>query len=108
MNGYFVQWVCSYLSCISQVVVVGGEESSTLPIIFEVPQGPLLLLIFINEVVHQVSPGSSISLFADDIALYRSSLSDADYSILQRDVSPYSQPSDATCLGARNCLHQLF
>ena len=85
---YIVQWIRSYLTCRSQVVVIGGEQSSSLPA--GVPQGsvlgPLLFLIFINEVVNQISPGSTISLFADDIALYRSILSDADYCILQEYV----------------------
>ena len=49
--------------------------------------GPLIFLIFINDIVLQVSPGSSISLFADDIALYRPIISDLDYRILQSDVT---------------------
>ena len=49
--------------------------------------GPLLFIIFINEIAHQISLGSSISLFADDVALYRPILSDMDFSVLQRDVN---------------------
>ena len=71
-------------------VTYSNAAAVHLPDISGVPQGsvlgPLLFLIFIDERDHQVSPGSSISLFADDIALYRPILSDADYSILQRDV----------------------
>ena len=88
---YIVQWIRSYLTCCSQVVVVGGEQSPSLPVISGVSQGsvlgPLLFLIFINEVVNQISPNSSISLFADGIALYRSIFSSADICILQDDVS---------------------
>ena len=88
---FIVQWIRSYLTCRSQVVVVGGEQSSAVPVISGVPQGsvlgPLLFLIFINEVVHQVSQDSCMSLFADDMALYRPIHSTADYYELQRDIS---------------------
>jgi hypothetical protein len=91
IDPYIVQWIRSYLTCRSQVVVVVGEQSSSLPVISGVPQGsvlgPLLFLIFIDEIASQISTDSKISLFADDIALYRSILSDVDYSILQSDVS---------------------
>ncbi len=86
-----VQRIHSYLTCRLQVVIVGGEQSSSLPVIAGVPQGsvlgPLLFFIFINEIATHISADSKISPFADDIALYRSILSDADYSILQSDMS---------------------
>ena len=61
-----IQWICNYLICRSQLVVVGGEQSCVLPVISGVPQGsflgPLLFLVFINEVVFQVSLEFYISL----------------------------------------------
>ena len=55
-------------------MVVDGEKSCVLPVISDVPQGsvlgPLLFLVFINEVTNQGSLDSFMSLFADDIALY--------------------------------------
>ena len=99
---YVVQWIRSYLTCHSQIVVVGGEQSSSLPVISGVPQGsvlgPLLFLIFINETASQISLGSKISLFADDIALYRPILSSVDYSILQSDVSAIVSWIDSSLL----------
>ena len=90
-NPFIVQWVRSYLTCRSQSVVVSGEHSSSLSVLSGVPQGsvlgPLLFLIFINEVTYQISPGSTMSLFADDIALYRPVSCIEDYTILQSDVT---------------------
>ena len=94
LNPYIIQWVNSYLSNRSQLVVVEGTSSSILPVLSGVPQGsvlgPLLFLIFINDVVTQISPGSSLSLFADDMALYRPISSAGDLSVVQRDISSIS------------------
>ena len=72
-------------------MVVGGEQSRLLPVISGVPQGsvlgPLLFLVFINELVHQVSLESCMSLFADDIALHRCIKSPLDYWKLQLDIT---------------------
>ena len=48
--------------------------SNELPVISGVPQGsilgPLLFIMYINNVITTISPGSEINMFADDIALY--------------------------------------
>ena len=91
VDPYIIQWICNYLTCRSQLIVVGGEQSCVLPVIPGVPQGsvlgPLLFLVFINEVVFQISSESFISLFADDIALYRCIKSPIDYWKLQLDIT---------------------
>ena len=91
LDPYIVQWIGSYLSCRSQHVVVDGECSPVFPVLSGVPQGsilgPLLFLIFIDDVVTQVSPDSQLSLFADDMALYRPIRTTTEYSVLQHDVS---------------------
>ena len=70
LNPYIVQWVSSYLTNRSQLVVVEGP---VLSVLLGVPQGSvlgsLLFLIFINDVTTQVSVGSFLSLFADDMCL---------------------------------------
>ena len=80
-----------YLTNRCQCVVVDSNQSTILPVISGVPQGSvlgqLLFLIFINEVVLEVSPESTISLFADDMALYRPICSSCDYNALQEDIS---------------------
>ena len=72
-------------------MVVGGDQSSIVDVVSGVPQGsvlsPLLFIVYIDDVTSQVSSLSSISLFADDIALYRSIRSSAHYTVLQCDIT---------------------
>ena len=71
-------------------MAVEGACSPVLPVLSGVLQGsvlgPLLFLIFIDDVVSQVSPESQLSLFADDMTLYRPIQATIDYSILQNDI----------------------
>ena len=95
LNPYLLRWIRSYLSGRTQHVVVDGCSSQTLPIISGVPQGsvlgPLLFICYINDVASVTSEGSDMSLFADDIALYRVIKSPADYNVLQDDINSVSK-----------------
>ena len=91
LSPHILHWIQSYLSERTQVVAIGGERSVAKRVVSGVPQGsvmgPLLFTIYIDDVTSQISPSSSISLFADDIALYRCIRSPADYTILQADIT---------------------
>ena len=91
LNPFILQWLCSYLMNRQQKVVVGGEESETIPVISGVPQGsvlgPLLFLIYIDGVTRiPLSEGSKLVLYADDMLFYRRITSPVDFNILQSDV----------------------
>ena len=53
--------------------MVDGTSSSPLSILSGVPQGSVLgslvFIIYINDVIQQVSDGSKVNLFADNITL---------------------------------------
>ena len=90
LHDHLLSWLHSYLSNRSQIVAVDGESSDELSVLSGVPQGsvlgPLLFLVYINDVTSQISAGSNIVLFADDIALYRVIASPVDYMQLQSDI----------------------
>ena len=76
-------------------MVFNGASSETSAVTSGVPQGsilgPLLLLIYIDDISQvNLSPGSKLVLYADDILLYRPISSVNDYQMLQADIDTLS------------------
>ena len=71
LDPYLLRWTRSYLSNRSQYVSVDGADSHVLPVASGVPQGsvlgPLLFILYINDVATAVSTESEVNMFADDI-----------------------------------------
>ncbi|PJE78268.1 hypothetical protein CI610_02801 [invertebrate metagenome] len=72
ITGNLFLWFSNYLRNRCQSVVINGKQSNLAYITAGVPQGsilgPLLFLIFINDIVNNIS--CAIKLFADDTSLY--------------------------------------
>lgn len=87
--GRLLCWIRDWLSCRRQRVVLNGETSQWAPVTSGVPQGsvlgPVLFIIYINDIGQDVS--SSISIFADDTKLFRRSSSQEDKTSLQEDIT---------------------
>ena len=89
INQNTVKWVENFLTHRTQRVVLEGMASSSKSVTSGVPQGtvvgPLLFLIFINDMPSYIQH-SQIRLFADDAVLYKTIKSKEDSTLLQQDL----------------------
>ena len=98
-----LSWLCSYLSDRKQYVLVNGEHSTSTLVRSGVPQGsvlgPLHFLLYINDLTNlQFSQKSTLSLYADDMLLYKPITSDYSYVEIQRDINCLFQWSQENML----------
>ena len=92
IRSHVLHWIQAFLGNRSQSVVVGGEESDSVPVCSGVPQGsvlgPILFLIYINDLPDTIT--SKVRLFADDTALYLTIEGEKDSATLQHDLDKLS------------------
>ncbi|XP_071479519.1 uncharacterized protein [Diadema antillarum] len=89
IRGQLLSWIHDFLQGRTQRVTIEGVKSDTTTVSSGVPQGPvlgpLLFLVFINDLPEYVS--SSIPLYADDALIYRSIESLQDTEALHQDLA---------------------
>jgi hypothetical protein len=74
ISGNLLQWLTNFLHNRYQSVKVGTHCSSFSPVTSGILQGsvlgPLLFLIYINDIVDIIGPNLTAKLFADDVKIY--------------------------------------
>lgn len=97
INKHVLNWLFSYLYDREQYVVLDGKESHSTPVLSGVLQGSvlgplrILFLIYISDATEQqFNPGSFVTLYADDLLLFREISCSDDYVKMQSDVDTLS------------------
>ena len=90
IKGNMIGWINSFLSDRTQCVNVNGHISSSAPVTSGIPQGsvlgPILFVIYINDLPEVLNEGSIAFLFADDTKMFRQIKLEQDLIIQQDDV----------------------
>lgn len=86
-----IRWIQAYLKDRRQYVEINKSTSSVLSVHSGVPQGsvlgPLLFLIYVNDLVTAVPDNVSVKLFADDCVVFKQISSDHDHRCVQKSIS---------------------
>ena len=94
IDGTLLKFFTEYLRCRKQRVIMENVVSESVDLLSSVPQGsilgPLLFVLFINDIYANIDKDTNIALYADDTKIWRDINSEADCEILQNDINSLS------------------
>ena len=95
ISGLTLKWIKEFLNNRTQCVKIGSSISSSSLVRSGVPQGsvlgPILFLVFINDICNVISKDVDVKLFADDVKLFMNITSEASEIIIQSCLDNISQ-----------------
>ena len=93
LTGKLLGWIANFLSNRKQRVVLGKGSSKWTKVTSGIPQGsvlgPILFIIFINDLPKRIS--SHIKIFADDTKIFKAIRSFSDINHIQSDINKLVQ-----------------
>ena len=91
IDGNILGWMESFLTNRTQQIVINDEKSNSAFVTSGIPQGsvlgPILFVLYINDLPEVVDQNTFIFLFADDTKAFRQITNEADQKQLQRDIN---------------------
>ena len=94
IDGTLLKFFTEYLCSRKQRVILDNVISECVDVLSGVPQGsilgPLLFVLFINDIYTNIDKDTNIALFADDTKIWRDINYEADCEILQNDINTLS------------------
>ena len=91
IDGTLLKFFTEYLRSRKQRVILDNVISESVDVLSGVPQGsilgPLLFVLFINDIYANIDNDSNIALFADDTKIWRDINSESDCKTLQNDIN---------------------
>ena len=95
VNKDVIDWISAFLSNRRLRVRINSEFSQWLPVTSGVPQGsllgPILFIIYINDLVDFCDSGSDLYLYADDAKIFSYVKNEYDSDVLQLDLNKLTE-----------------